>query len=116
MFKPLRYLLFSLLVLVAMLGYGQAPNIRGVSPNGDGLNDVLTIDGITAHPDNKVTIIDRSGAIVFEAKGYNNLSKVFDGHSSINGRMQQPGTYFYSLDYVANGQAQHKTGYIILKY
>jgi hypothetical protein len=61
-------------------------------------------------------IIDRSGTIIFEAAGYDNNNKVFDGHSSINGRMQQPGTYFYSLDYVANGQNRHKTGYIILKY
>ena len=89
---------------------------QGVSPNGDGINDVLTIDGITTYPDNKVTIIDRSGAIIFEAKGYNNIAKIFDGHSGASGRMQQPGTYFYSLDYVADGQNKHKTGFIILKY
>jgi len=89
---------------------------QGVSPNGDGLNDYLHIDGITAYPDNKLTIIDRSGALIFEAMGYNNISKVFDGHSSVNGKMQQPGTYFYSLDYVADGQSKHKTGFIILKY
>ncbi len=89
---------------------------QGVSPNGDGINDVLTIDGITAYPVNRIAIIDRNGAVIFEAKGYNNISKVFDGHSSVNGRMQQPGTYFYSLDYVADGQSKHKTGYIILKY
>ncbi len=89
---------------------------QGVSPNGDGINDVLTIDGIIAYPDNSLQIIDRSGATIFEAKGYNNISKVFDGHSGINGRVLQPGTYFYSLDYVADGQSKHKTGYIILKY
>ncbi len=88
----------------------------GVSPNGDGLNDFLTIDGITAYPDNRLMIIDLSGAVIFRSKGYDNISKVFDGHSSINGRMQQPGTYFYSLDYVVDGQNKHKTGYIILKY
>ncbi len=89
---------------------------QGVSPNGDGLNDFLLIDGLIAYPENKVTIIDRSGAVIFEAKGYDNATNVFDGHSSINGKMQQPGTYFYSLDYVADGQNKHKTGYIILKY
>jgi len=89
---------------------------RGVTPNGDGINDVLTIDGILAYPDNQLTIVDRSGALIFQAWGYNNISKVFDGHCSINGRMQQPGTYFYALDYVVNGQNRHKTGYILLKY
>ncbi len=87
---------------------------QGVSPNGDGINDVLTIDGLAAYPDNRLTIIDRIGVIIFEAKGYNNITNLFDGHSSINGRMQQPGTYFYSLDYVADGQSRHKTGFIIL--
>ncbi len=89
---------------------------QGVSPNGDGINDFLTIDGIIAYPDNSLQIIDRSGTLIYQAKGYNNVSSVFDGHSGINGRMQQPGTYFYSLDYVADGQSKHKTGYIVLKY
>ncbi len=89
---------------------------QGVSPNGDGINDVLTIDGITAYPNNQLTIIDRSGSLIFQAKGYDNSVKAFDGHSSVNGRMLQSGTYFYSLDYVAEGQNKHKTGYIILKY
>jgi len=89
---------------------------QGLSPNGDGINDFLTIDGITAYPDNRLMIIDLSGALVFQANGYDNISKVFDGHASTNGRLQQPGTYFYSLDYTVKGQSRNKTGYIILKY
>jgi gliding motility-associated-like protein len=89
---------------------------QGVSPNGDGINDFLTIDGISAYPNNRFTIIDRNGSLVYEVKGYDNSSKMFDGHSNINSKLQQPGTYFYSLDYVVNGQTKHKTGFIILKY
>ena len=89
---------------------------QGVSPNGDGINDFLTIDGIIGYPINSLQIIDRNGTLIYQAKGYNNVSNVFDGHSGINGRMLQPGTYFYSLNYVANGQARHKTGFIILRY
>jgi gliding motility-associated-like protein len=89
---------------------------QGVSPNGDGINDVFTIDGLNDYPDNKVTIINRNGAVVFETKGYDNSTKVFDGHSNINGARQLPGTYFYSLDYKVNGVNKHKTGFIILKY
>jgi gliding motility-associated-like protein len=88
----------------------------GLSPNGDGINDVFTIDGLNDYPDNKVTIINRNGVVVYEAKGYDNSTKVFDGHSNINGTMQLPGTYFYSLDYSVNGINKHKTGFIILKY
>ncbi len=89
---------------------------QAVSPNGDGINDYLTIDGITNYPDNSLAIIDRNGVMVYQAKGYDNSSKLFDGHSNINGKMQLPGTYFYSLDYTVNGENKHKTGYIILKY
>jgi gliding motility-associated-like protein len=89
---------------------------QGVSPNGDGINDFLMIEGITAYPDNHLMIIDRSGALVYQTKGYDNSTKTFDGHSNINGRMQLPGTYFYSLDYSTSGVVKHKTGYIILRY
>jgi gliding motility-associated-like protein len=76
---------------------------QGVSPNGDGINDFLVIEGITNYPDNHLMIINRNGALVFQAKGYDNSTRVFDGHSNINGRMQAPGTYFYALDYNVNG-------------
>jgi len=89
---------------------------QGVSPNGDGINDYLAIDGISNYPDNKLMIIDKSGVLVYETKGYDNSSKIFDGHSNKNGVMQLPGTYFYSLDYSVNGESKHKTGFIILKY
>jgi len=88
----------------------------GVSPNGDGVNDYLTIDGINNYPDNKLLIMNRNGALVYEAKGYDNNSKIFDGHSNKDGKLQTPGTYFYSLEYTEKGVTKHKTGYIILKY
>jgi gliding motility-associated-like protein len=88
----------------------------GISPNGDGINDFLIIDGIPAYPDNRLQIMNRNGTLIFEAKGYDNSTKVFDGHSNKNGQMQLPGTYFYSLDYTVNGVSKHRTGFIILKY
>ena len=89
---------------------------RGISANGDGINDYLAIDGITNYPDNKLTIVNHSGQIIYEVKGYNNSTRVFDGHSSKTGARQLPGTYFYSLDYTVRGVVKHKTGFIILKY
>jgi len=89
---------------------------QGVSPNGDGINDFLQIDNIGQYPDNKLMIMNRNGQLVFEAKGYDNSSKVFDGHGNRNGQMQLPGTYFYQLDYTVSGITKHKTGFIILKY
>jgi gliding motility-associated-like protein len=89
---------------------------QGVSPNGDGIDDFLQIDNITNYPDNRLMIMNRNGMLVYEAKGYDNASKLFDGHSNKNGQMQLPGTYFYELDYTINGIIKHKTGFLILKY
>ncbi len=89
---------------------------QGVSPNGDGINDFLQIDNISQYPDNKLSIMNRNGQLIFEAKGYDNSTKVFDGHSNQNGQMQLPGTYFYQLDYTVSGVAKHKTGFLVLKY
>jgi len=89
---------------------------QGISPNGDGINDFLMIDNISQYPDNKLMIMNRNGQLIYEANGYDNSSKVFDGHSNKNGKMQLPGTYFYQLDYNVNGVAKHKTGFVVLKY
>jgi gliding motility-associated-like protein len=89
---------------------------QGLSPNGDGINDVLIIDGIGNYPDNKLSIMSRNGELVYEIDGYDNASKVFDGRSSKTGRLQQPGTYFYSLEYKAGDVIKHKTGFIVIKY
>jgi len=89
---------------------------QGISPNGDGQNDYLVIDGISNYPDNKLMIMNRNGALIYEAKGYDNSARVFDGHSNKTGAKQLPGTYFYSLDYTVKGVTKHKTGFIVLKY
>ena len=89
---------------------------QGVSPNGDGVNDFLQIDNITNYPDNKLTIMNRNGQLIFEARGYDNSSKVFDGHSNKTGQMQLPGTYFYQLAYAVKGIIKYKTGFIVLRY
>jgi hypothetical protein len=60
--------------------------------------------------------MNRNGQLVYESKGYDNATKVFDGHSNKTGQMQLPGTYFYSLDYTVKGIIKHKTGFLVLKY
>jgi len=86
-----------------------------VSPNGDGLNDFLAIDNITMYPENKLSVMNINGALIFEVKGYDNYLKVFDGRNN-KGIMQKPGTYFYSLEYKAGAEIRYKTGFIVLKY
>jgi gliding motility-associated-like protein len=88
---------------------------QAVSPNGDGVNDRLTIEGIDLFPDNTVRIMNRNGDVIYEAKGYDNLGTSFDGRSS-RGTLQKPGTYFYSVEYIKGAETRHKTGYIVIKY
>jgi gliding motility-associated-like protein len=88
----------------------------GLSPNGDGINDYLIIDGINDYPDNQLTIVNRNGAKMFQISGYNNNSNNFDGHSNVNGSVMQAGTYFYELVIKVNGESKRMAGYIILKY
>ncbi|RCH56313.1 hypothetical protein DJ568_00150 [Mucilaginibacter hurinus] len=89
--------------------------ITAVSPNGDGVNDVFTIDGIDKHPQNTVLITNSRGIKIFEAKGYNNASVAFNGYST-TGVRQEAGTYFYTVSYTDKGVQQHKSGYLVLKY
>ncbi|WP_394772103.1 gliding motility-associated C-terminal domain-containing protein, partial [Mucilaginibacter sp.] len=94
-----------------------APVVKqGVSPNGDGVGDVLEITGIGNYPQNTFQLMSRSGMLVYSIKGYDNASRVFDGQSNINGRLLQAGTYFYQLEYNDKGKLMRKTGYILLKY
>jgi len=89
---------------------------QAVSPNGDGINDVFTIEGIKNYPDNQVTIVNRNGVKIYQTRSYDNSSRVFDGRSNITGALQQAGTYFYLLEYTVNGESKRKTGFLVLKY
>jgi len=89
---------------------------QAVSPNGDGVNDVLEIDHIADFPDNHLVLMSRDGTKIFEAKNYDNVNRAFDGHSGITGKMQLPGTYFYLLEYRVKGELKRKSGFFVLKY
>ena len=89
---------------------------QAVSPNGDGINDFLYIKNIESYPDNRLVLLNRAGNEIFNVSGYDNINKVFDGHSNIDKTMQRPGTYFYLLEYAIKGELKRKTGFFIIKY
>jgi len=60
--------------------------------------------------------MNSNGVKVFEAAGYDNMNKTFNGHSSITGALMPRGTYFYELQDKASGKLLNQTGYIVLKY
>ncbi|MEO6149787.1 MAG: MBG domain-containing protein, partial [Mucilaginibacter sp.] len=89
---------------------------QALSPNGDDINDILLIGNIERYADNQLSIVNSKGVSVFNITGYDNISKVFNGRAGTGGKMLQPGTYFYKLQYRVEGVLKSKNGYFIIKY
>lgn len=86
----------SPIVLTDLNGPCDVRVFTGFSPNGDGINDVLTIENIEEFPNNNVTVYNRWGVEVFKIKGYNNLDKAFPINDEVKNLPSN--TYFYIVD------------------
>lgn len=64
-----------------------------VTPNNDGLNDVLFIENIHKYPNAEVTIFNRWGKQIFSKKSYNNASISWPGQNE----NIPSGTYYYTV-------------------
>lgn len=84
------------------------------SPNGDGINEVLVIEGVELRPNNSINILNRWGALVYSQKGYDNTWNGVSEHGlTINKNEGLPtGTYFYTLTFYDEGITL--TGYIYI--
>jgi gliding motility-associated-like protein len=91
-----------------------------ITPNGDGIHDVLRISGLQNYPNNTLKIYNRWGVSVYMTKAYNTEGNVFDGTSegrvTVDVDRKLPvGTYFYILDYeLPNGELKSLSGYIYI--
>jgi len=91
-----------------------------LTPNGDGVHDVLQIDGLENYPNNTIRIYNRWGVSVFTTKAYDTQGNVFDGTSQGRATVNQVnklpvGTYFYILDYEEpNGEMKSLSGYLYI--
>lgn len=84
------------------------------SPNNDGANDTFIIDCIENYPNNKLTVYNRYGSLVYDKKNYSND---WDGTSNVSGAINRDdklptGTYYYVLDIGDNSPA--KTGWLAI--
>lgn len=88
---------------------------EGVSPNNDGLNDYMRIEGIHRYNRNRVRIFDRFNNMVWEAVGYDNEGVRWDGQANRGiARSRLPdGTYYYTV-YLEETRKMY-SGYVILK-
>jgi gliding motility-associated-like protein len=66
---------------------------NGISPNGDGSNEVWEIPGIEEYPNATVKVYNQWGGLVFESTGY---SVPWDG--THQGKALPTGTYQYEVD------------------
>ena len=88
---------------------------QGISPNGDGKNDYLVIPGVMRTTPNTLTVLDRGGNVVYEAKDYGNNwgGDTNRGNPLLAGDGLLPdGVYFYILDY--NGVRPTVSTYIYI--
>jgi gliding motility-associated-like protein len=96
---------------------GAVPT-KTFSPNGDGINDVLHIEGIEDFPNNEVQLFNRNGSLVYKVRGYNNRDKAWNGFATqgiltSSSEGVPAGTYFYVIN-LNNGQ-KRVTGFIVIK-
>ncbi len=91
----------------------------GFSPDGDGINEFWEIDTIENYPNNRVSIYNRWGDLVFEVEGYNNTSRVFRGIAnrkrSLGGDELPEGTYFFDIKIEGSNTLRKKRGFLVLK-
>lgn len=88
---------------------------QGITPNGDGDNDYLRIEGIDYYTNNVVQIFDRYNNLMFEMKGYDNEENVWRGQANKGlGRDVLPeGTYFYLVN--LGDSTPPAKGFVVLK-
>ena len=68
---------------------------NGISPNGDGDNDVWHLPGIDQFPRNKVSVFNRWGNLVLKAEPYSNQTP---WNGQWDGKDLPDGTYYYLID------------------
>jgi gliding motility-associated-like protein len=79
----------------------------GFSPNGDGVNDNFTIDGIEEYPNNRLIIFNRWGNRVYLKDSYlNDWGGTWD-----DDKVLPDGTYFYILE-LNDDKSRKFSGYI----
>lgn len=84
-----------------------------ISPNDDGKNDFLIIDGIEYFPDCLFQVYNRLGHIVYEQHGYLNQWNGFSNRGSLFKDETLPsGTYYYTLTYNNGNNKQQGIIYI----
>jgi gliding motility-associated-like protein len=85
--------------------FDPIPVINAFTPNGDGINDILSFKYLDLLPENKLQVFDRWGKLAYEKSHYANDWSPKD---------LKDGTYFYVLEITNPGYNKKFNGYIAL--
>ena len=80
-----------------------------VTPNADGKNDVMTIEGLDNLDAYELMIFTAAGKVVYKTKAYNQ-----DWGANIGNRLLPPGTYYYMLEVPISTESIN--GFIVVNY
>lgn len=84
-----------------------------ITPDGNKVNDSWIISNIERFHDNRVTVVDRWGGVLFSASGYNNENVIWTG-TNRNGVAAPTGTYFYTISVRMGPRMLESSGFIEL--
>jgi gliding motility-associated-like protein len=88
---------------------------NAISPNGDGLNDIMIIRNIEMYPENELYIFNRWSQTVYNTINYGSSGNLFDGRHQQTKRVLPVGTYFYVFTYKNNkGIIVTRKGYLYI--
>src|SRR5690606_8891077 len=86
--------------------------INAITPNGDGINDVLDYSDLKNKENVSIAVYDRYGALVYQSKS---KSYIWDGR--VGGRVLSSGTYWYSIKWTDPESTENMeySGWLLLK-
>ena len=86
--------------------------INAITPNGDGINDVLDYSDLQNKENVSIAVYDRYGALVYQSKSKN---YIWDGR--VGGRVISSGTYWYSIKWTEPESTENMeySGWLLLK-
>ncbi|BDD04187.1 Ig-like domain-containing protein [Aureibacter tunicatorum] len=83
---------------------------EAITPNGDGINDILVIEGLEYFEGHEISIFDQSGILVYNKFNYDNDWGGTRSAQGSSGKVLRQGTYYYVFDF-GDGRPP-KTGFI----
>ena len=105
---------FEIITFGGLIGSDGLTVYNGISPNGDGINDVFTIEGVELF-NNNLKIFNRWGRVVYDVQNYKNTFNGVANKKVVGnqGNKLPVGTYFYVLKTENN---KSYSGWLYLNY